>query len=124
MDIARVIPVIETTLLRRGDGSEADPMRIVTQYWSVDGEFLAERDPVVKEMADHFNKLNEFASGEITDLKDNVATKARHIGEQAAEIDRLRAQLHGMQDGSLVRDLAAHCGAGIGELEEQIKISR
>lgn len=47
MDIARVIPVIETTLLRRGDGSEADPMRIVTQYWSVDGEFLAERDPVV-----------------------------------------------------------------------------
>lgn len=30
---------------------------------------------------------------EITDLKDNVATKARHIGEQAAEIDRLRAIL-------------------------------
>lgn len=43
-DYARVIQVIETTLERRGDGKD-DPIRIVTQYWSFDGELLAEDDP-------------------------------------------------------------------------------
>lgn len=42
---ARLIQVIETRLTRRGSGkSEEDPVRLVTQYWSVDGELLAERD--------------------------------------------------------------------------------
>ncbi len=45
-DAVRLLPVIETKLLRRGDGSsETDPVRIVTQYWSLDGELLAEHDP-------------------------------------------------------------------------------
>ena len=44
MDTARVIEVIETTLTRRGDGKET-PIRIITQYWSKDGQLLAERDP-------------------------------------------------------------------------------
>lgn len=45
-DYARVIQVIETTLERRGDGkSMSSPIRIVTQYWSFDGELLAEVDP-------------------------------------------------------------------------------
>jgi hypothetical protein len=42
---ARVIPVIETTLLRRGRGTVGDPIRRVTQYWSLDGKLLAEVDP-------------------------------------------------------------------------------
>ena len=42
----KVIQVIVTTLLRRGSGkSEEDPIRIITQYWSLDGELLAEIDP-------------------------------------------------------------------------------
>ncbi len=41
---ARLLQVIETNLLRRGDGTEADPVRKVTQYWSTDGVLLAERD--------------------------------------------------------------------------------
>lgn len=45
-DKARVIKVIETTLARRGDGSEAQPHRVVVQYWSLDGVLLAEVDPV------------------------------------------------------------------------------
>lgn len=45
MDAAKVIQVIETKLLRRGKGVESDPIRIVTQYWSLDGELLAEVDP-------------------------------------------------------------------------------
>lgn len=45
-DYARVIQVVETTLERRGKGVEGDPIRIITQYWSMDGELLAEVDPV------------------------------------------------------------------------------
>jgi hypothetical protein len=45
-DYARVIQVIETRLERRGAGKdETDPIRIVTQYWSLSGELLAEVDP-------------------------------------------------------------------------------
>lgn len=46
MDEAKVIQVIKTTLTRRGSGkNDTDPIRIVTQYWSLDGELLAEVDP-------------------------------------------------------------------------------
>jgi hypothetical protein len=45
MDGARVIQVIETDLLRRGDGTPSDPIRVITQYWSLDGKLLAEVDP-------------------------------------------------------------------------------
>lgn len=46
MDKARVIEVIETTLLRRWTGKDQDsPIRIITQYWSLEGELLAEVDP-------------------------------------------------------------------------------
>lgn len=41
---AEVVQVIRLDVLR-GDGV-ADPVRIVTQFWSFDGEKLAERDPM------------------------------------------------------------------------------
>lgn len=45
-DSVRLIEVIQTTLTRRGEGkSENDPVRIITQYWSLDGTLLAEVDP-------------------------------------------------------------------------------
>jgi hypothetical protein len=45
-DKAKVIQVIETTLSRRGTGKDAaSPIRCITQYWSLDGELLAEVDP-------------------------------------------------------------------------------
>lgn len=40
---AKVIQVIETTA-KRGLGTEKDPVRVVTQYWDLDGNFLAEMD--------------------------------------------------------------------------------
>jgi hypothetical protein len=40
---AEVIQVIKTTATR-GSGSEDDPCRIVIQYWSFEGELLAEHD--------------------------------------------------------------------------------
>lgn len=41
---ARVIQVIKTMIERRGAGTEADPVRIIYQYWTFEGELLAERD--------------------------------------------------------------------------------
>ena len=40
---AQVIQVIETKSVR-GLGTEKDPARVVTQYWDLDGKFLAEMD--------------------------------------------------------------------------------
>ena len=44
-DTARIIQVIVTKLLRRGDGVKT-PIRIITQYWTLDGKLLAEVDPL------------------------------------------------------------------------------
>jgi hypothetical protein len=41
-----VIQVVKTTLLRRGNGTPEDPIRCITQLWSMQGELLAERDPL------------------------------------------------------------------------------
>lgn len=41
---AKVIQVIETKATR-GFGTEKDPARVVTQYWDLNGNFLAEMDP-------------------------------------------------------------------------------
>lgn len=49
MDTVRLIEVIETTLIRRGNGSSNNPVRVITQYWSKDGVLLAEVDPWVSE---------------------------------------------------------------------------
>lgn len=46
-DSARVIQVIETRAIK-GIGTPEDPVREVVQYWSFDGEKLAERDPLVE----------------------------------------------------------------------------
>lgn len=40
---AKVIQVIETKA-KRGLGTEKDPIRVITQYWDFDGNFLAEMD--------------------------------------------------------------------------------
>ncbi len=41
---ARVIKVIEV-ITRAGKGTQEDPNRLVTQYWSLDGKLLATVDP-------------------------------------------------------------------------------
>lgn len=50
---ARVIQVIETKSAR-GSGGTEQPVRTVTEYWSLDGKKLAEHDPAafVPESAD------------------------------------------------------------------------
>lgn len=47
-DSAQVIQVIKTESMR-GEGTQNDLCRIVTQYWDFDGNLLAEHDPGAKE---------------------------------------------------------------------------
>ena len=47
----KVIKVIEVKT-KRGLGIEKDPVREITQYWDMDGNFLAERDSDSKFMTD------------------------------------------------------------------------
>lgn len=44
MNDVELIQVIHTHLLRRGEGVAGDPVRVIDQYWSVDGELIAEVD--------------------------------------------------------------------------------
>jgi len=41
----RVIQVIESTLELRGSGTSVNPYRRIHQYYTLDGELLAEVDP-------------------------------------------------------------------------------
>jgi hypothetical protein len=43
--MAKVIQVIRTELTVRGDGTDDSPVRRIVQFWSLDGELLAEVDP-------------------------------------------------------------------------------
>jgi hypothetical protein len=43
---AEVLQVIRTTLELRGSGTKESPMRRITQYWTLNGELLAEVDPL------------------------------------------------------------------------------
>lgn len=43
---AKVIQVIQTVTYV-GSGTEEDPNRYITQYWSMDGKLLATNDPCV-----------------------------------------------------------------------------
>lgn len=56
MDTCRVIQVVETTILRRGTGAVGDPIRVITQYWGMDGKLLCEIDPIDSLIQGHRDK--------------------------------------------------------------------
>lgn len=41
--LVELVEVIHVEILR-GTGTNSDPVRVVHQYWSADGELLAEKD--------------------------------------------------------------------------------
>ena len=55
MDIIRVEKVILSTLRRRGAGKEGDPIRIITEVYTLDGELIAEYDPINEILEQHEN---------------------------------------------------------------------
>lgn len=67
-DSARVIQVIETKAIR-GVGVEKDPVREVTQYWDLDGNFLAEMDTDPQYLAELASWESKRLQNIIEDLK-------------------------------------------------------
>ena len=48
--MAKLVTLIETAE-RRGKGVEDDPVRLVSQWFTLEGEFVAERDPWLESAA-------------------------------------------------------------------------
>jgi hypothetical protein len=42
-----IVEVVRTRLTKAGDGTEGNPARVLTQYWSPSGELLAIADPLL-----------------------------------------------------------------------------
>ena len=55
VDSAKVIRVIKTKSTR-GNGTSANPSRVITQYWSLAGELLFEEDPIKSGKTADFNE--------------------------------------------------------------------
>ena len=91
---ARIVRVIETTLEVRGTGDEGSPLRRITQYWSLDGQLLAEADPV------------QTGRGELFTL---VAGEERDVGSS-----RPYEQVAARADGLNIPDYAASRQQGVG----------
>jgi len=54
-DTVEIIQLIKTTLTRRGAGVKNDPIRIITEYWTMDGQKEFEIDP----FADELDRVDE-----------------------------------------------------------------
>lgn len=67
---AKVIQVIEAKA-KRGLGTEKDPVRVVTQYWDFEGNFLAEMDTDAQYLTELSMWESERLRGIIEDLKVN-----------------------------------------------------
>ena len=57
LNVPKVIRVIESETTR-GEGVEEDPMRIVKQYFTLDGKFLAEFDHYEEDKKEQNNETN------------------------------------------------------------------
>lgn len=68
MSVQRVT-LIKTELTRRGSGqSESDPVRIITEFWSEDGELVVEIDPFLEQKpapASHWPRYNGSHRGTV-----------------------------------------------------------
>ena len=61
IDLARIIPVIQV-LETRGSGEKRDPVRLVTSYWSLNGEKLFEKDPYACSMDSASSKASSAST--------------------------------------------------------------
>lgn len=77
MDTARVIQVIETTLTRRGRGVAGDELRVVTQYWALDGKLLAEHDPIVRVVDKSAHEAEPARH-----MPEPISTRTAYVGER------------------------------------------
>ena len=55
-----ILKVIRTNLTTRGDGI-SNPIRIITQYWTLNGELLFELDPILLDAKESLKEFRENA---------------------------------------------------------------
>ena len=68
-DGARLVTIIQTMAIR-GSGVGEDMVRYVYQYWSLEGKFLAEYDPLISdEQAKKYKKNVESMDKDTTNLQ-------------------------------------------------------
>ena len=48
MDDVKILQLIRTRILRRGKGTKEEPIRIIEQYWDMEGNLVFEIDPFTK----------------------------------------------------------------------------
>lgn len=70
----KVISVIEVKA-KKGMGIEGDPVREITQYWDMDGNFLAERDDDPTLLAEQI----EWESNRLRDIIKNWSKKQQPL---------------------------------------------
>lgn len=96
---ARLLTVIETTLRKRGTRTEENPRRIVTEYWNLDGELLAEKDefaePVIQALC-----------ADLNDAESRVEHWVSQVKQRDKQIDALRKQVR-TQENELAREASA-----------------
>ena len=53
MEAPRTVKLVKVVQVcfKRGSGTDADPVRLVNQYWSIKGQLLAENDPGNEELS-------------------------------------------------------------------------
>ena len=73
-DSVKVIRVVEVKA-KRGMGIEGDPVREITQYWDMDGNFLAERDHDLTLLAEQI----EWESNRLRDIIKNWSKKQQPL---------------------------------------------
>lgn len=73
-DSVKVISVVEVKA-KRGMGIEGDPVREITQYWDMDGNFLAERDDDLTLLAEQI----EWESNRLRDIIKNWSKKQQPL---------------------------------------------
>jgi multidrug resistance efflux pump len=87
---ARLIQVIETHLLCLGEGTEGDPIRRVTQYWSIEGELLAKVDPQDDPKYQAAVERAETAEAEVRRLDREVKTLDATCKHLAAVVENTK----------------------------------
>lgn len=59
MKQVEILQVIKTHLLRRGKGTDLDPIRIVTQFWDMEGNLIFEVDDYLNQIKSELKEESE-----------------------------------------------------------------
>jgi len=102
---AQIIEVIKTDLTVRGQGTDENPKRCVTQYWTCEGRLLWEDDPdaEIKIAGSKYDKLEGYSEelrAEVLKLRDGIVkldqaleAKDEQIAGEIKRADWLEATL-------------------------------